>query len=177
MDTSDIDLLLSQVDIDFEIIERKENSRFAKVTVEDVDQFLDTEVNQNTKRKTEQDVRVFQEFLEANLEFREFTDMPPTELSNYLSMFILSVKKRDGGEYEPSGLRSFISSIQRVMKKKGYNKTFDDVEFSKMKETLTLKQKSLKSQGKWNKPKAAVELSDANIEEMNALDKLGPQNP
>ncbi|XP_046330875.2 polypeptide N-acetylgalactosaminyltransferase 14-like [Haliotis rufescens] len=158
-------------------IETKENSRFAKVTVEDVDQFLDTEVNQNTKRKTEQNVRVFQEFLEANLEFREFTVKPPTELSNYLSMFILSVKMKDGGEYEPSSLWSFISSIQRVMKKKGYNKTIDDVEFSKMKETLTLKQKSLKSQGKWNKPKAAVELSDANIEEMNALDKLGPQNP
>ncbi|XP_071118540.1 uncharacterized protein KIAA1958-like [Haliotis cracherodii] len=172
MDTSDIDLLLSQVDIDFEIIENKENGRFAKVTVEDVDQFLDTGVNQNTKRKTEQDVIVLQE--EANLEFREFSVIPPTELSNYLSMFILSVKKKDGGEYEPSSLRSFISSVQRVMKKKGYNKTIDDVEFSKMKETLTLKQKSLKSQGQGNKPKAAVELSDANIEEMYALDKNGP---
>ncbi|XP_071086635.1 uncharacterized protein [Haliotis cracherodii] len=157
MDTSDIDLLLSQADIDFEIIENKENSRLAKVTFEEVDLFLDTEVNQNTKRKTEQDVRVFQEFLEANLEFREFTVIPPTELSNYLSMFILSVRKKDAGEYELSSLRSFISSIQRVMKKKGYNKTIDDVELSKMKETLKLKQKSLKSQGKGNKPKAAVE--------------------
>ena len=58
-DSDDIDELLSQVD--FNLMEqvtdsKTEKQRFSKVSAVDVDKFLNTEGNANTKRKTDQDM-------------------------------------------------------------------------------------------------------------------------
>jgi len=62
------------------------------------------------------------------------------------------LKEKDGGEYEPTTLKSFISSFDCYLRKKGYPTTIiDGQEFRKTSETLVAKQKELKKTGKGNK--------------------------
>ncbi|XP_071108325.1 uncharacterized protein KIAA1958-like [Haliotis cracherodii] len=52
-----------------------------------------------------------------------------------------------------------------------------DITFARSRETLKCKQKELKSVGKGNKPKAAEELSDMDIDAMYDAKSLGSDNP
>ena len=49
--------------------------------------------------------------MQNELPFPEF--IPPSELSDYISGFLLAVRRKDGSQYEPTTLRSFLSSINR----------------------------------------------------------------
>ena len=44
----------------------------------------------------------------------------------HLCAFIMEVKKKDGGEYQPTTFRSFISSFDRYLPKNGYPTTIID---------------------------------------------------
>ena len=91
---------------------------------------------------------------------------------------ILFVKKKDGSEYEPSSLRSYICSIDRYLKSKNYNVSIaHDIRFFKAREVLKLKQKQLKGLGKGNKPMAADEISDSDIEHLYTSNVLGGNSP
>ena len=84
------------------------------------------------------------------------------------------LKKNDGGEYEPTTLRSFISSFDRYLRKKGYPTTIiDGQEFRKTSETLVAKQKELKKAGKRNKSKAALALTDDEVDILYGKNPLG----
>jgi len=43
-------------------------------------------------------------FMAKEKENRQFEEIPPQELDNYLSRFLLSVRKKNGHEYEPPTL-------------------------------------------------------------------------
>ena len=74
-------------------------------------------------------------------------------------------EKKDGGEYEPTTLRWFISSFDRYLRRKGYPTTIrDGQEFRKTRETLVAKQKELKKAGKGSKTKAARALTDEEVD-------------
>ena len=53
-------------------------------------------------------------------ENRDIHEIPCLELDQYLATFVLSVRKTDGHEYEPSSLRSIISSIDRKLGRQKY---------------------------------------------------------
>ena len=73
---------------------------------------------------------------------------------------IVEVNTKDGGEYVPTALKSYISSFDRYLRKKSYSTTVvDGQQFRKTKETLVAKQKELKKAGKGNKSKAARALT------------------
>ena len=77
----------------------------------------------------------------------------------------MEVKKKDGAEYTPTTLRSFISSFDRYLRKKGYPTTsIDGQEFRKNRETLVARQKELKKDGKGNKSKAARALTEDEVD-------------
>ena len=100
------------------------------------------------------------------------------ELDEVLCAFIVSVKKKDGGEYEPTTLRSFISSFDRYLRKKGYSTTIiDGEEFSKTRETLVAKQKELKKTGKGSKTKTARALTDDEVDILYAPINSKHQHP
>ena len=49
-------------------------------------------------------------------------EIPPKELNAYISKFIITVrKKEDNEDYQPSSLRSLMTSFERYLKK---NSTF-----------------------------------------------------
>ena len=87
-------------------------------------------------------------------------------------------KKKDGEEYEPITLRSFVSSFDRYLRKKGYpTATIEGQGFRKTRETLVAKQKKLKKAGKGNKTKAARALTDEEVDVLYSKERLGLSSP
>ncbi|XP_060561824.1 zinc finger MYM-type protein 4-like [Ruditapes philippinarum] len=138
---------------------------------EDVSNIINIDgINKNTKFKTDQDIKLFQEILVSVAESRPILQIPPEELSAYVSSFIYAVRKKDGQEYEPNSLISKFQSIQRFLNvnQYGFSLSKDQV-FQKCKQVLKAKTKHLKSQGKGNNPNAAAKFY--------AADQLGGNNP
>jgi len=132
----------------------------------------------NQTKIRNRDVSLLKKFLRAKEVDEEIENLEAKELDEVLCAFILEVKKRDGGEYEPTTLRSFISSFDRYLRKKGYPTTIiDGQESRKTRETLAAKQKELRKAGKGNKPKAARALTDDEIDILYGKNLLGLSSP
>ena len=78
-----------------------------------LDDFLQQQQNLNTERKTTNDIKLLQSYVDTQNESRFPQFIPPCDLDNYASGFLLSVRKTDCTEFEPSTLRSFVSSVNR----------------------------------------------------------------
>ena len=84
-----------------------------------VEEFIDGQENENTKKKTKHDVALFHEFLVLKGEMRQMDELIPQELNKFLSEFLITVrKKEDNKEYEPNSLRGLFASFGRHLKKK-----------------------------------------------------------
>ena len=104
--------------------------RFASVY--SVEEFILEHENKNTAQKTERDVRLLERFLKTKDEDRKIEDIPAAELNEFISEFIISVRTKDGNEYEPTSLRSLMASFERHLKKKGYSASIiNDLVFEK----------------------------------------------
>lgn len=97
--------------------------RFVTFDIREVEKFIDNEENSNTRKKTKNDMALLSSFMAKEKENRQVEEIPPQELDNYLSRFLLSVRKKNGDEYEPSTLRGFIASIERYLKKCRYSES------------------------------------------------------
>ena len=105
--------------------------RFASVY--SVEEFILEHENKNTAQKTERDVRLLERFLKTKDEDRKIEDIPAAELNEFISEFIISVRTKDGNEYEPTSLRSLMASFERHLKKKGYSASIiNDLVFEKV---------------------------------------------
>lgn len=160
------------------------NPDFLDMTENDINEFINGQQNKNTLKKTIVEVSMFTKFLnDVKNENRELHCIPPKELDPLLANFILSKRKKDGSEYEPSSLRGIIGSIDRKLKRMKYGVSIlgegsksNDI-FNLTREALKAKQKVLKQQGKGNKPKRAQPIT---VEEINMLYQkqlLGNANP
>ena len=118
------------------------------------------------------------EFLHSENEARNIHEIPPKELNNFAKKFVLSVRKRNGEEYEPCSIRAFLQSIDRHLRKNGYPLSLlNDREFSEVQDILKKKQRQLKSIGKGNKPNSADPLTDEEIEQLYCDGVLGNKTP
>ena len=83
-------------------------------------------------------------------------------------------KKKDGEEYEPTTLWSFVFSFDRYLRKRGYPTVIiEGQELRKTRETLVAKQRELKKAGKGNKTKAARALTDEEVDVLHSKELLG----
>ena len=111
-------------------------SRFVEPEIS-IKDFIANEANKNTLAKTRQDVKLVKDYLKQKGESRDIENIPPVELNQLLSLFIMSVRKKDGTQYEPASLRAFISSLDRYLKSNYYPTTLSNgLEFSVLRETL-----------------------------------------
>ena len=94
-------------------------SRFADLDIS-VDEFIEQQGNENTKRKTEQHLSLLNKFLSSKNENRSIEDIPSAELNLYLSEFIIKVRTKQNKDYEPSSLRGVIASFERHLNKNNY---------------------------------------------------------
>ena len=106
----------------------------------------------NTLQKTQRNVKLLQTILGTKNELRKVEEIPALELNEYMCEFIISVRTKDGKDYEPSSLRSF----ERHLKKKSYYSAsiMNNLVFEKTRKVLLSKQKELTKKGKGNKPNA-----------------------
>ena len=147
---------------------------------DDIIKFCDEQENENTTKKTTYDIAIFKEFLAIynSSEDREIQNIPPKELQPIIKNFILSVRKQNGKEYEPSSLRAIVQSIDRYLRKKNYAfSVLSDKVFYDVQDTLKKKQKQLKSLGQGNRPNAADPLSDEDINNFYDRKVLGTNSP
>jgi len=158
--TDDFELEETNLEIpDFSIIEteKKVNSDiFRPVEFSDIDKFLEENENENTKKKTLSDIRLFKSYLVNTGENTEIENMTAANLNEKFSTFLLSVTKKDGTEYEPSTLRGFMCSLDRYLRQRNSNINVNSgPEFSKCRTVLKSKQKQLKALGYGNQPTAS----------------------
>ena len=78
--------------------------RFVTFDITEVEEFIDNEENSNTRKKTKNNMALLSSFTAKEKENRQFEEMRPQELDNYLSRFLLSVRKENRDEYEPPTL-------------------------------------------------------------------------
>ena len=146
-----------------------------KTTVEEC---LDINKNENTKRKTLCHQKIIEDYLTEKQEYRNIHEIDPEELNGYLCEFILRVRQRDGKEYEPTALRSIISSLDRYLKEHKYQTSIvRGIPFRQTMTVLANKGKDVKKQGKGNKPMAANILPDKEIDLLYANGQLGNESP
>jgi len=97
---------------------------------EQVKEFSESFDNENTKKKTLHDLKVFKEFLDTCDEKREIEDIAPVELQEIIKKLVLAVREKNGEEYEPSSIRAFIQTIVRHLRKNNYGfSVLNDKEF------------------------------------------------
>ena len=143
-----------------------------------IDSFINEQANRNTLSKTRRDVSLLNEFLQAKSEQRMLEEIPPSELNNYLSEFIVVVRRKDGEDFEPSSLRGLLCSFNRYLKSKGYPANLiEDQAFEQVRAALKAKSKELKKSGKGNKPNAAQAITDNEISVLYEKELLGTSNP
>ena len=119
-------------------------SRFVPLELP-LDEFIEKQSNKNTLSKTNRDVSLLKEFLRAKEVYKEIENLEAKELDEVLCAFIVEVKKKDGGEYEPTTLRSFMSSFDHYLRKKGYPTTIiDGQEFRKTQRNTSCKAEGIK---------------------------------
>ena len=144
----------------------------------DLQNFLNNNMNEKTKAKTKSDLKKFTDFLNEQDEVREISEIPAKELDFLIARFLMSVKKNNGEDYEPSTLRGFQSTIQRHLKSKGSSfNIINGSDFGISQETLTTKMKLLKKAGKGNRDNAARPLTKDEENKLWEDGKLGTNNP
>ena len=89
------------------------DNEFFRMSESEIQEFINGQQNKNTLQKTVRDVAMATKFLKLKNETRELHKIEPTELDPLLANFVLTVRQKDGGEYEPNSLRSIISSVDR----------------------------------------------------------------
>ena len=103
----------------------------------------------------------------------EVQNIESAELNKHLAAFIRSVRRKDGEDYEPSRLRCFVSSIERHLKKNNYTKFINDKEFELFRKYLQAKQWELKKSSRGDKDKAAVAITDEQVDILCENNMLG----
>ena len=74
---------------------------------------MEAQVPKNTKQKTKTDLDVFKRWMKSALprDQREIHEIPPNQLNQYLRSFFLTVKKKNGEEYEPESLKGITKTV------------------------------------------------------------------
>ena len=159
--------------------QQKENQQKAQFTMTSVQKYILTQRSQNTVKKTEYDVHVWKRFFLEVSEARKIEEIPADELNILICQFLLEIKKKDGGSYEPATLQSFQRSLQRYLNDKNSKlNILEDREFLKSRDALLSKKKQLIfEEAKENRPHAAKELSNAEEDLLFRTGEFGAENP
>ena len=141
-----------------------------------VDNFIAEEENKATLHKTQRDVKLLQAFSGTRNEIRKVEEIPALELNEYICKFIISVRTKDGKDYEPSSLRSLLASFERHLKKNSYSAgIMNDLVFEKTRKVLLSKQRQKERKG--NRPNASIALTRDEVNTLYEKDLPGTRNP
>ncbi|GCC28298.1 hypothetical protein chiPu_0006727 [Chiloscyllium punctatum] len=161
-------------------LEQPSTSTSMTVTGEDRCQNLTVPENQNTLRKTLVDVRLLNSYLSSIGETRQIYEIKLDKLDCILADFIVSVRKKNGDEFEPSSLRGILGSIDRWLRRHKYGHSIfqgTGNQFKKTKDSLKAKQKQLKEEGKGNRPNRTEAPTEEELNKLYECGAIGLQDP
>ena len=92
-------------------LRQKENQQKAQFTMASVQKYMLTQRPENTLKKTEYVLHVWKRFFFEVGEARKIEEIPADELNILICQFLMEIKKKDGGSYEPATLQSFQRSL------------------------------------------------------------------
>ena len=144
---------------------------------QELEDFISAQKSSNTVKKTKSDIRALKRFCSTIDETREPGTMTAKELDKILSRFFKYITKENGEEYEQSSLTSFQRSFQRYFSEKLPFNIFEDDEFSRSRQVLAAKRKSLVQSGFGNKPNATRELTEEEQEKLFETRQFGEHDP
>ena len=140
--------------------------------------FIDQQRSENTKSKTKCDVNIFKTFILNLNETRELEQIPVKELDKLLCKFFMTIKRKDGNNYEPDTLTSIQRSIQRYLQQQNADfNIIKDNDFHLSREVLAARRKSLVSDGKGNRPNATRPLTDSEEDKLFSVGYFGESDP
>ena len=117
-------------------------------------------------------MNLFRTYLVQTGEKTEIENISAESLNETFSTLLLSVRKKDGSEYEPTTLRGFLGSLDPYLRQKNSNLNVNSgPQFAKCREVLKAKQKQL------NKLNASDELTDEDINKLFDCSLLGVHSP
>ena len=85
----------------FRKIVSKQTNRLQRLD-SSVEEFIDGQENENTKKKTKHDVALFREFLVLKGKMTQMDELTPQEMNKCLSEFFITVRKKK----RPRGIRA-----------------------------------------------------------------------
>ena len=142
-----------------------------------IEEYITDQENKNTPAKTQRGVKLLTAFLLEKNEQRKIEEIQPEELNCYVSEFIVSVKRKDVQDCEPSSLRELFSSLNRYLKERKYSASIiEDIVSDQARKCLEAHSKQLKKEGKRNKPNAAEGLTDVEENILYENNLLGISN-
>ncbi len=132
-------------------------------SLDDIQHFIEAQRPENTTKKTNYDLNVWNRYCETVNEVRKLNEIPANELNLLLCRFFMTITKKDGSMYEPSSLTSFQRSVQRFLNfANSHLNIFKDQEFAKSREVLVARKRQLvESFAKGNRPQSARALTEA----------------
>ena len=153
-------------------------SRFFQSDENDVAFFRDASSCAETKRSTNVWVRAFNSWARSRNKEEDLALYNPEDLNTALEKFYVEIRKHDGEKYEPDSLRVMLAALDRYLKEKSYPYSISrDKIFSSSKSVLEGVARTLRKEGKGNKPNRARSLTDAEEEELWASGQLGFHSP
>ena len=117
-------------------------------------------------------------FLLEKNEQRKVEEIQPEGLNRYVSEFIVSVKRKDGQDYEPSSLRGLFSSFNRYLKEHKYSASImaKTLCLIKRENAWKLAANNCKKKEKGKKPNGAEALTDVEENILYENNLLGISN-
>ena len=137
---------------------------------------------QSTIKRTEQIFNRFLKFVSENekcvVNLANILAMEPGKLDGLLGHWLISLKRENGEEYEPSSVVAYYGHIKRKLDQAGYECNIGtDKAFSLSRKVLSGKKKNLKKCGKGNKPNRAEALSPDDEEQLHTMGQFAFDNP
>ena len=86
--------------------------------------------------------------------------------NEYLAELFISIRKKDGSDYEPISLECIRNSIERHLKEKGYQVSLNDRVFHRAIIVLQAKKRELAKRGKGKQPNKSEHLTSEEEDEM-----------
>ena len=147
--------------------------------------FINDLRNPNTMRKIDQAFKRFSQWMETKenpSSLQGILEMDPVLLDQFLGAFLIDLRGTDKSgrafEYEPDTLSSYLRGIAKKLELAGYgHDIFKDSFFKTTRNVLASKRRSLKQQGKGNKPNRADAVSLADEEKLWELGVMGMDTP
>ena len=159
--------------------EKKKMERFVTAKDGDVQHFTDAASAKNTKTSTNTWLNAWNAWADARgFGGKKIFEYDPVELDKILSKFYVELRKKDGGEYEPSCLNVMITALDRHLKENDYTLSIvRDREFAKSKKVLEGIATELRRKGMGKQPNRSRSMSIPEVEVLWQHGELGKHSP